>query len=205
MVVKLTSLDSGLGLFSDGHPHDDGSVSKSDFARKIGVTKSRISQLVAQGMPVLPTGRIDPAAALVWIKNNIDPSRRQPRGQIAAATGADSSTLPQGTSQVTHRDSVTTLRAAKLAEEIQLTRLKREEKSRSLVDRADAEALIFARARLERDAHLNWVMRVAPQLATVLSVDPNALFASLDRMMREHLEELSRTPLAVLSDGSKHH
>jgi hypothetical protein len=86
-----------------------------------------------------------------------------------------------------------------------LTRLKAErlalavERERgNLLDRREAERLIFERARAERDAHLAFVSRIAVPLAAETGADPSALFAALDREMRAHLAELAATPFAEL-------
>ncbi len=39
-----------------------------------GVGKGRISQLVAEGLPVRSDGQIDVAMGLAWIEDNLDPS-----------------------------------------------------------------------------------------------------------------------------------
>jgi hypothetical protein len=80
-----------------------------------------------------------------------------------------------------------------------ITALRHAKAAGELVDRAAAERLIFARARLERDAWLAWCTRAAPELAGELQADERAVFVALDRLVRRHLEELARTPLDVLS------
>ena len=66
-----------------------------------------------------------------------------------------------------------------------------EEKAGRLIDRRAAEAAIFERARAERDAHLAWCSRIAPLIATETGCNLAPLFASLDREMRTHLDELA--------------
>ncbi len=46
-------------------------VSKTQLAAILGVTKGRISQMVALGMPVDPDGRVNLAAARRWVDANI--------------------------------------------------------------------------------------------------------------------------------------
>ncbi|WP_444870378.1 hypothetical protein ACTTAF_17490 [Rhodobacter capsulatus] len=53
------------------------SETKTAFATRVGLTKGRISQLVAEGLPVRPDGQIDVAEGLAWIEDNLDPSRRK--------------------------------------------------------------------------------------------------------------------------------
>ncbi len=46
-------------------------ISKTQLAAILGVTKGRISQMVALGMPVEPDGSVDLAAARRWVDANI--------------------------------------------------------------------------------------------------------------------------------------
>ena len=50
--------------------------SKSAFAARVGLTRGRISQLIAEGLPVRAEGRIDVDVGLAWIENNLDLARR---------------------------------------------------------------------------------------------------------------------------------
>jgi len=161
--------------------------SKSEFAARVGLTKGRISQLVAEGLPVRADGQIDVALGLAWIEDNLDPARRN-RG--SAATPA--------------RVSTTLAEAKRLHEivKVQRAKLAFEREQGLLVETAAATRTVFARARAERDAHMSWVQRSAPLLAAELGSDPRATFAALDRMMREHLEHLADMPLGSFGDGA---
>jgi hypothetical protein len=165
----------------------DSHETKTAFAARVGLTKGRISQLVAEGLPVRADGRIDVAVGLAWIEDNLDPARRN-RGGAAVPTRA-----------------TTTLAEAKRLHEIvkvQRARLAFEREQGKLIDADEARRTVFARARAERDAHLAWVQRAAPLLAAELEADPRATFATLDRMMREHLEHLADLPLGSFGDGA---
>lgn len=144
----------------------------------VGLSPGRISQLVAQGMPTTHDGRIDPEAARAWMESHLDPSRRRVNGRLAPA--------------------VRGLRAEIEAEKLRRLRMENDRRAGRLVDRAQAEAAIFQRARQERDAHLAWVLRTAPVLAAELGVDPSRMFTALDRHMRRHLAELADTPMEEL-------
>ena len=79
-------------------------------------------------------------------------------------------------------------------------RLRLETEKGRLINRDEIKVAIFNRARRERNAHLGWALRVAPQLAAELSVDPALMFTALDRHLREHLAVLSKTPLLELPE-----
>ena len=58
-------------------------LSKKGFAEHLGITPGRVSQLIAQGLPVEPSGRDNIETAPGWYRRNVDPNRRQ------ATTGGD--------------------------------------------------------------------------------------------------------------------
>ena len=169
----------------------DSAETKTAFAARVGLTKGRISQLVAEGLPVRADGQIDVAVGLAWIEDNLDPSRRKKGGAFAA---------PASPARVS-----TTLAEAKRLHEIvkvQRAKLAFEKEQGLLVETAAATRTVFARARAERDAHMAWVQRTALLLAAEVGADPRATFAALDRMMREHLEYLADMPLGSFGDGA---
>jgi hypothetical protein len=103
----------------------DSHETKTAFAARVGLTKGRISQLVAEGLPVRADGRIDVAVGLAWIEDNLDPARRN-KGGAAIPTRA-----------------TTTLAEAKRLHEIvkvQRARLAFEREQGKLVDAAAAGA-----------------------------------------------------------------
>jgi hypothetical protein len=160
-------------------------ATKAEFADRVGLTRGRISQLIARGLPVRDDDRIDVEVALRWMEDNLDADRRN-KGGTAGSGSAPS------------------LAEAKRLHEIvkvQRARLALERDRGDLVSRGEVKAAVFARARRERDAHMAWIARTAPLLAAELGADPARTFTALDRFMREHLLDLARTPLGVLSDG----
>lgn len=145
-------------------------LKKIDFAKIAGISPGRVSQLIAKGLPVEPSGRIDVARAQIWMAENINANRREAQTQTR---------LPL---EVQRRKSDVDLERAEL--ELQKAR-------GELVDRKATERAIFGRARAERDAWLNWPLRIGAQLADQLDVDEAALLIALKRLVREHLAELS--------------
>ena len=156
--------------------------SKSVFAARVGLTRGRISQLIAEGLPVRADGRIDVDAGLAWIEDNLDPARR--RKGDSGATGK----------------TATLAEARRLHEivKVQRARLAYEREKGLLIDAKAAERTVFARAKAERDAHLAWTQHSATVIAAELGVETGPVFALLDRLMREHLEHLASMPLGEL-------
>jgi len=160
--------------------------SKADFAARVGLTRGRISQLIAEGLPVQADGKINVEAGLSWMENNLDPDRRN-KGGVARPEGGG--------------PSLAEARRLHLIVQVQRAKLALEQERGTLINADEAVNTVFARARAERDAHIAWVQRSAPLIAGELGADPNKTFAVLDRLMREHLEQLADTPLEGLRDA----
>lgn len=150
-------------------------LSKKGFAEHLGITPGRVSQLIAQGLPVEPNGRVNVDKATGWYRRNVDPNRRQ-------ASAGDR--LP-----VSSRGEYDRIRAER-------ARLALDRESGALVDRAAVERAVFDRARGERDAWIGWSSRAAAAVAGELGVDPGAAFAVLDRLVRDQLGALAARPMA---------
>lgn len=52
-------------------------LTRSEFARRIGVSPGRITQLIDRGLPFEVDDRIDLTAGLAWCRRNIDPLGRR--------------------------------------------------------------------------------------------------------------------------------
>ncbi len=144
--------------------------------------RSRVSQLVGLGLPVLPNGKIHRSEAVAWVKSHVRPRGKAPLASDKVGPGP--------------RERLDDLKVAR-------ARLALDKEAGRLVDRAKAEAAIFERARFERDAHLAFCQRLAPILAGELGADPAVVHAILDREMRQHLVDLAKTPLPGLSDARR--
>lgn len=165
-------------------------LTQTAFAKAVGLTQGRVSQLVREGLPVGEDGRIDEAEGKAWIDANLDPDRR--RRARPAAPPPEPEAKPAGA-----QASVAALRSQKLFREAVLLDLEVKKRQGELIDRAEVERTVFARARMERDAWLGFTSRAVAALAAEAGVDPGRSFAILDRIVREHLSELASTPLHV--------
>lgn len=68
-------------------------LSKAELARKLNVSRARITQLCHEGLPVLANGKVELQAALNWISTHVDRSRdvgRTHRPVPAPQVGIDS-------------------------------------------------------------------------------------------------------------------
>lgn len=160
-------------------------LSKSEFGRRVGLSPSRIGQLVRLGMPSTPEGKIEEKAGRAWIKANLDGHRRAARKGRAVEGEAG---------------AVTRLRAEKLRQESELLALELRRKAGELLDRRSALAAIESRARHERDALIGWVNRAAPEIATVTGADLGAVVGVLDRLVRLHLADMAGSAMKDFDD-----
>lgn len=158
-------------------------MTKTAFAKEVGLARSRISQLVDEGLPVLPNGRIDPEEGRAWMAEWLDPKRRD-----AAKEGAG---------EASQGGKVAQIRAASMMRDLRLKDLAVLKAENAVIDREKAEAAIFERARFERDAWTGWAARTAARLAAELGADPEQTFAALDREVRAHLDDLASKPFKI--------
>ena len=48
-------------------------ISKSELAQELGVSRGRVSQLIARGLPVEVAGKVDLELAALWILDHVTP------------------------------------------------------------------------------------------------------------------------------------
>jgi hypothetical protein len=154
-------------------------VSKRGFAELVGVSPGRVSQMIKDGLPVEPNGRVNVEAGRAWIVANIDPNRRR--------------------IQLDDGGSVRSSKVKRENAEAEMAHLKAERMAESLIDRAATLQAIEGRARFERDSWIGWVNRTAPEIAAAVGGDLAAVVAALDRAVRDHLAQLADTPIEGLA------
>ena len=180
-------------------PPDD-LVTLTEAAARIGVHKSTLSRQVAKGQIRSHDGRVRIAEVLADRSANVDlsnpgrgrrvarPDATQRSVSVGRPEGGAGEVRPFAAAQARKEDSLAKLRELEFAQ-----------KSGKLVDASRAEAAVFERARIERDAWTNWPSRVAPLIAAALEVDAVALAVQMERHVREHLAE--RANLGLRSSG----
>lgn len=166
-----------MTLFEKLPDQQPAEMTKSAFAGRLGLSAGRVSQMIADGLPVLPNGKVPVEAAEAWYRANV---RQTVNGSKHSA------------------NELSGIRMQREAAQRDLLQMDIARRSGSLVDRKAVELAIFDRARAERDAHMAWVSRLAPVLAAELGVDVSPVYAALDRELRRHLQELADTPLSEL-------
>lgn len=168
-------------------------VTQAGLARRLGVSRQYVGQLVARGVVELRDGRIDFAEAVRAIEAAQDPARPRTRPEVAAPPAPDSEAQPEGEGADPIIDSYRDARALK-EKYAALTRKLEYERACGKLIPVDAvvtawESLVAAfRAKC-----LALPSKLAPQLAGVHGI--RDIEASIAGGVREALEELSRFEL----------
>jgi hypothetical protein len=189
-------------------------VSRREYARLRGCSESAVRKAIATGRIVLePDGTIDPEKADAQWAAMSDPARQRgaaaerswrdagrpgekavPRAAIEAVqeTLNESGEAPATAGDAPQGDL--TFLKARTANEVlkaQTARVRLGKMKGDLVDRAKAIATVYALARRERDAWVQWPARVAALMAAELGIEAHAMEAALAKHVRAHLSELA--------------
>ena len=170
------------GFFGDlAPPSTPSTLSKKAFGEAIGVSAGRVTQMIAMGLPVEPSGRIDLAKGRSWVTDHIDPNRRR-------------ASLPEGSPL-----GFASSRAEREAADAKTARLKADKLEGALINRNAALRAVETRARAERDAWISWVNRIGPEVATLTGSDLGLVVAMLDRLVRDQLATLAEMKIEGIS------
>ncbi|ALN93818.1 hypothetical protein [Lysobacter gummosus] len=174
-------------------------ISIRAYGRHRGVSDTAVRKAIATGrITAEADGTIDPARAdAEWAASTKAPEERmlaptQPaRSRVATPAGADGVTAFAPVSASRGGNTYAQARTANEVlkarhHELRIAQLKGE-----LIDRSQAMAQVFALARAERDAWLNWPARISSMLAAELGIDPHTMHVALEREVRQHLSVLA--------------
>jgi hypothetical protein len=143
-----------------------------------------------------PDGTVDAAKADASWERSSDPARRKApaeklRSVGEAAVGSVRETLKEQGLPFSGNLTFVQARTAHEIAKAHLARLRLQERRGELVDRAKAAALVFRLAREERDAWINWPLRVAALMAAELGVGAHPMQKVLETHVRMQLSELA--------------
>ena len=174
-------------------------ISIRAYGRHRGVSDTAVRKAIAAGrITAEADGTIHPARAdAEWAASTRapDPHLAAParRARTRAATDAGVDDMA-GVAPVSTKGGSNTYAQARTANEVlkaQHHKLRIAQLKGELIDRSQAMAQVFALARAERDAWLNWPARVSSMLAAELGLDPHTMHVALEREVRQHLTELA--------------
>lgn len=193
-------------------------LSRRAYAEHRGVSESAVRKALQAGRISLePDGTIDPAKADKQWGANSDPAQPKkaggkkkkaaaqkavPRAAVEAikeTLGSEPGEADAEPPGAAPQGDMTFLRA-RTANEVmkaQTAKVRLQKLNGELIDRQKAVAKVFAMARQERDAWLNWPARVAALMAAELGVPPQKMETALDKFVREHLEELGEVKVGL--------
>lgn len=149
-------------------------LSKSGFAKLIGVTPGRVSQMVTAGLPVEANGKIDIARGKVWVSENINPTRSNAQAQGSFALGDDKAKI-----------SLTAEKARLAKEQADAATLRNAALRRELVPAGEVEREWSATLLKLRSAILAVPSRVRQFLPHLTPHDVQALDAELRRVLED--------------------
>jgi hypothetical protein len=151
-------------------------VTKTELARRLDISKGRVSQLIRQGMPVLPSGGVDLDACCRWIDQHVDrahagwgSTRKPPAVPSPPETAAKrpSTSFPPAPAPAIGADPAKVLLVAKakraLADAKRAERLERKQAG-ELFERADVNIYITTFSQLVGDHMLTQAERLAALL-----------------------------------------
>lgn len=152
---------------------------KTEFSKRVALSKSYVSELVKRGLPCTETGSVRVEAALKWIRENVNSTSGRPAGSVEHG---DSDELTAA------KTRLVMAQAAKAEHDLQI-------RHKEYVPVADAMRVQRALARATRDMFLNFPARYGPEMAAELGADPGTLIASLEVKIREALTETASSPM----------
>lgn len=150
------------------------SIRKSDFAKLAKVSPGRVSQMIRDGLPVEPDGRIDVARGTLWVKENIDARR--------SAAQSKQAELP-----LAAQPTVAEERARLVREQADHAALKNAALRRELIPAKDVEREWVSILRRVRSGLLAIPERIRSQHPEL----SGAAVATLDAEIRAVLESLA--------------
>ncbi|MEX3635968.1 hypothetical protein [Paraburkholderia sp. BR14320] len=152
-------------------------IAIKDFARREGVSDTLVHQAIKNGrLKAYPDRSLDPAlVGTPWRMRNATAT-----GEGSAATATD------------RKGGLAYSEALRVKENYlaMLRRLEYEEKSGAVIELTVAEAVLFERARSQRDSWLNWPTRIGPLLAADLNVEIDLVTNALTAYVHQHIAEL---------------
>ena len=182
-------------------------ITQAELARRSGLTPGRISQLKRQGLPVGDDRLLNLAEALAWMKRELNPARRQAaKAEVApppapVTTEAAPRRRPPGPEPAPDADpaegelgDLTEARTLHEWRKVEKLELELARDRGDLVPLADVQSALFGFTRLHRDRWQGWAAGAVIGMAARLGIEPAALFAELDKGVREHLAELAALP-----------
>lgn len=154
-------------------------MSRSEYARQCGITSSRVTQLVARGLPT-HGDLVDDDLADEWRNNNLDPAKQAADRHWR---NGDGSVLKDRADE----------RRRSLQLDNQLKELNLAERQGSLIAKQVVQNKITTFVKSLKNDFLSFIARTAPIISSECQADGRKVFSVLDREVRQFLTELSQS------------
>lgn len=166
-------------------------MTQAEFARRKGVSRQAINDLVTRGIIPLINGKIDPDVAELKMQQHLDPGRartlgNEPEPTPSAPPAASAPASPDAPEKAMSYQAARTMREIAEAKRSQIN-LQRE--MGVLVDRAGVERAAMDAGRLLRDTQAALASRLAPKLATM--TDTGEIRTLLETELRRSAEQMA--------------
>lgn len=190
-------MPGGRGGPTESNPSIVG-ISIRAYGRHRGVSDTAVRKAIAAGrITAEADGTINAARANAdWAASTrvldvpLAASARPARTRGATPAGADDVAAFAPASAPSGGNTYAQARTANEVLKAQHHKLRIAQLKGELIDRSQVMAQVFALARAERDAWLNWPARISSTLAAELNIDPHVMHVALEREVRQHLAEL---------------
>lgn len=195
-------------------------ISKAELARRLGISRQRISQLIAEGLPVKNGGKLDLSEALAWINRHTskdsklyqaaqllgfgEPTRAEDlSSEVSSGVKSAADLSSEVSSSVKSADAfLDNLLRGQFADKAEaemikenalagLRTLELRRKAGTVVDLEEAKNLFFTTARAERDAWMNWPARIGPRFAAAFNLPADKVTDALQQYVYDELVQRS--------------
>lgn len=168
-------------------------IKKSELAAHLGVTRARVSHLIARGLPVRPDKRVDLELALEWMRANVGQQARFTDRGIHRIIGAGptkpAEPAPVAETVLDDDTAVLPFAAAKALRETFLARKARLEFQKEAGKLLSAPEVESRWARIIGDCR-NRLLAVPSRIGSRLSHLTNVEIEAIDREIRAAMSEL---------------
>jgi phage terminase Nu1 subunit (DNA packaging protein) len=183
-------------------------VTKAGLSRRLRISHTRVAQLVEKGLPILPNGKFDLAAALAWIEKHAPAKSKTllaARGDAKASAPVDDQSLDNFLQSLAGGEypSQAESERAKSAALAGLRILELRRKSGELIEMEAATTAFFEAARATRDALTAWPGEIGPLLAADLDVPAERMTELLATHVRNLLARLGEPDANALRDDDR--
>ena len=194
-------------------------LTQAEYSRHRSVSRKTVTQWKREGILVMKGNLVDRAASDQALQNSgrgsvtqsskgnnqgnnskqetgNNPASMKPVPTVAVNSVRDTlreNGQPTGSGNMTFMQAKT----ADMVMRAQLRKIELEERKKSVINRARTLDLVEELSRQDRDSLQNWPARVSARMAAELGLDAHLMHITLDKYVREYLEECSTRTIRI--------